>query len=269
MNRNKKLPRNLTNHTKENKVEIDFKDKNINLNSNTKNEGLNFNIPNDSEIESISMKDVEVDKSDNDIENLETKIVKNEIETNQKMRRFLNSFIKENSKEVISNTNQNSIKEEMKMEINNKVEDLKEVAIISKTMSIKGDLELGSQIIVHGKIFGNLSCKELVEVTSEAIIEGNVNARSLSCVGAEIKGNINVEETFETNNQSKIQGNIDALKVELSGVVNGSINAKESIVLKKTAVVTGDIASPSISIEAGAKLDGRVITKINTDLNEM
>ena len=45
----------------------------------------------------------------------------------------------------------------------------------------------------------------------------------------------------------------------VSGEVKGNIVAKRKITLNRTARVTGDLATPGIVIEEGAKLEGKIV----------
>ena len=45
----------------------------------------------------------------------------------------------------------------------------------------------------------------------------------------------------------------------IAGEVKGDIEAKRKITLEGTARVTGDLATPGIVIEEGAKLEGRIV----------
>jgi|GEM_PF-5557828 cytoskeletal protein CcmA (bactofilin family) len=167
------------------------------------------------------------------------------------------------AKKKLSKKEDNSIQKEQKEETSMNANGdgvTKEVAVISNTMLVNGDIELESSLIVNGKITGNINCKDVIEATYGSVIDGNIFARSVKCNGSELKGNITVEDQFEANNQTKVFGNINAKRVEISGSVEGEVQASESIILKKTAVVKGDIYSASISIEAGAQLDGKVVT---------
>ncbi len=60
----------------------------------------------------------------------------------------------------------------------------------------------------------------------------------------------------------KLSGTITATTVTIRGTVEGNIFAKTAI-LERTCKVAGDIVQESISIEAGAHIDGRLIHKQN------
>lgn len=267
MKKNKKLPKNLINHNKNlddqviNKIDYQNSyDKSYILNHLDNIQTSNFiNVSNNFDENDIEVSNQHFNELVNESNDKELII---------KKKNIFDDFIHKKANLKIKES-ENIDTKEINMENNMKFEDSKEIAVISKSMSINGDLELESQIIVHGQIVGNLICKELVEITNDSIVKGDIRAKSIKCAGADLTGNILVDESIETNNQTKIYGNINALKVEVSGMVEGDIFAKESILLKKTAIVKGNISSPLISIESGAMVDGRVNTKIDQNLLEV
>lgn len=56
-----------------------------------------------------------------------------------------------------------------------------------------------------------------------------------------------------------MEASIQADSVVISGEVRGDIRAKRKITLESAARVTGDLATPGIVIEEGAKLEGRIV----------
>ncbi|MEI7668305.1 MAG: polymer-forming cytoskeletal protein, partial [Erysipelotrichaceae bacterium] len=68
---------------------------------------------------------------------------------------------------------------------------------------------------------------------------------------------VECEERLVIDDTTVIVGNVLAKTVTVSGKVTGEIKAQESVVLARTAAVKGDLISASLSVEAGAKLDGK------------
>jgi cytoskeletal protein CcmA (bactofilin family) len=93
-------------------------------------------------------------------------------------------------------------------------------SIISAGLSITGKLESAGDIQIDGKVEG--------DIRGQAVRIGD---------GALVKGTVTGE------------------LVELAGTVEGKIEA-ETVVLAKTARMTGDLAHRSLRIEAGAHFDG-------------
>ena len=95
-------------------------------------------------------------------------------------------------------------------------------SIISKDLKIVGNLQTPNDIIIEGKV------------------EGDISARNLT-----------VKET------SEIEGHIRAEEAILEGFVKGEVRGAK-IRLNKSARVQGDIIHGTIAIEAGAHFEGTV-----------
>lgn len=278
MNKYKKLPKNLENQRKSNLLQVvgdKFEDIEI-TNQNVDNQrnvdkkatsvfGNNFPFIAFKSNDAADLDSADLETKTN--EPIKTKLVEdtaiNSKEDTIKKKNVWESITHHKADNKTNKTNQKGQEEENEMSLNGNVGATKEIAVISNTMVVNGNMELETSLIVNGKILGDINCKDTVEVNFGSIIEGNIQAKSVKCSGSELKGNISVIETFEANNQTKVFGNVEAKRVEISGEVSGEIKASESIVLKKSAVVKGDLFCTSISIEAGAQLDGKVVT-VNT-----
>jgi cytoskeletal protein CcmA (bactofilin family) len=93
-------------------------------------------------------------------------------------------------------------------------------SIINEWLVMKGDLESEADILVKGKIYGNVKCKMLI-VDTGALIEGG----------------------------------IEADEVVVRGATKGIMLAKK-VRLEKTAEVDSEIHHQSFSAEEGAKIRG-------------
>ena len=93
-------------------------------------------------------------------------------------------------------------------------------SLISSDLEIIGDLRCAGDIQIDGKVEGNIKSKTVT------IGEG-----------------------------AQVKGSIAADRATLLGSVSGEIKA-EQIIIAKTAKVVGDIIHRSLSVEAGAILDG-------------
>ena len=93
-------------------------------------------------------------------------------------------------------------------------------SIISADLRVVGDLHCAGEIQVEGKVEG--------DIKSKSVTVGE---------GAQVKGGIHAEA------------------VRVSGTVKGQIEAT-SVTLAKTAKVKGDVVHKTLSIEAGAQLEG-------------
>lgn len=93
---------------------------------------------------------------------------------------------------------------------------------IAKGTAMTGDFETVGTIRVEGKVFGNVKCK------SKAILgEG-----------------------------SFVQGNILAQNAEIAGEVEGTVKIVDTLTLKATALINGDMQCGKLIVEPGAKFNG-------------
>ncbi len=107
-----------------------------------------------------------------------------------------------------------------------------ETSIISADLKVIGNLVSGGDIQIKG------------------VVEGDIKSRTVTIgEGAKVKGAINADS------------------VHISGAINGQVEAP-SVTVAKTAKVNGDIIHQTLSIEAGAHMEGncrRIETKKPVD----
>lgn len=94
-------------------------------------------------------------------------------------------------------------------------------SVIGADVTIKGDISASVDLHVDGTIEGDIQCASLVQGES-----------------------------------STISGGVTAETARLSGKVEGSITARELVILK-SAQINGDVHYDALTIEQGAQVDGR------------
>ena len=95
--------------------------------------------------------------------------------------------------------------------------------LIGEATTIEGNLKLKGNIIVYGKIIGNIDASGSINISPGAQIEGQLNADV----------------------------------IQLGGKVTGNISANGKVILGEKSFLTGDIATPNLVIKEGAKFEGR------------
>lgn len=96
-----------------------------------------------------------------------------------------------------------------------------------------------------------------VDATSE--LEGRLRCKQTLRIDGCIKGEIECEKTVLVGEGARIYASIVADEVQIAGVVEGDITARRKITLERGAAVIGDLTTPGIVIEEGAKLKGRIV----------
>ena len=78
-------------------------------------------------------------------------------------------------------------------------------------------------------------------------------------IDGRVEGEVHCDHTVVIGEGGVLLASIEADSVVIAGEVKGDINARSKITLDKTACVTGDLCTPGIVIQEGAKLEGRIM----------
>ena len=84
-----------------------------------------------------------------------------------------------------------------------------------------------------------------------------VSDEDLEIVG-KVEGTIHARKALRVAREAEVNAVINGTGVLVEGAVNGDINASETLVLGATAVLTGNIKTPSLQIREGAFFRGQV-----------
>ncbi len=94
-------------------------------------------------------------------------------------------------------------------------------------------------------------------VSPDLKIVGNLKGHGAVQIDGTIEGDIDVP-LLTVGEQGKIDGSTVAETVRIFGTVNGRVQAK-TVHLDKSARVTADITHETLTIEAGAYFEGKVL----------
>ncbi len=116
-------------------------------------------------------------------------------------------------------------------------------------------------------MFGN-SNKEKIEGDSPSTksnhlekgtkVIGDLETTGNMRIDCDIEGNINAKAKLVLGSTADIKGNIMASNAEISGKVTGTIEVKELLTLRPTAIIDGDVIGGKIKMETGATLNGKL-----------
>ncbi len=113
--------------------------------------------------------------------------------------------------------------------------------------SIRRDSSVNSQGQVQATIGRSIILKGELSANEDLIIEG------------QFEGTVNLQDHCLTvGSNGKVKAEIQARQVVILGSVNGNVNAREKIEVRRSGNVTGDLTSASISIEEGAYFKGSI-----------
>lgn len=87
-------------------------------------------------------------------------------------------------------------------------------------------------------------------------IVGDITSAGDVRIDGTLTGNINISGKFVLGPNGAVEGNITSINADLSGEVKGTVNVAETLSLKSTAKINGDIITSKLMIEPGALFTG-------------
>ena len=129
---------------------------------------------------------------------------------------------------------------------------------ITPNMIINGDISSSDNLLIEGQVFGNVNTS--ADVTANNLIVGNIQAGSVALNSARIKGDLSMDGTLAIGESTIVVGAVSADALKVAGKVRGDIIVKESALITESALVVGDITAAFVSTQAGARINGSIIT---------
>ncbi len=106
---------------------------------------------------------------------------------------------------------------------------------------------------------GAQNIKNMETIIGESVIlEGEFNGHGNIVIEGKLNGNLSTDGHVLIGERAEINANIKAGSAFISGKVTGNISLLESIDIAKTAKITGDIKASSIAVEAGCQMNGKI-----------
>lgn len=87
-------------------------------------------------------------------------------------------------------------------------------------------------------------------------LEGNVETYGNIRIEGKVVGNIKSKSKVALGPSSQVIGNITSQNADIEGEVKGRLEVSETLVLKATAVINGDIFTGKLVVEPGAVFNG-------------
>ena len=103
----------------------------------------------------------------------------------------------------------------------------------------------------------NIESMEQTFLGKDASFKGELSFKGTLCIDGKFEGKINTDDTLIIAPDGIIEANIQAGTVICEGLVKGNIIASTKVELRPNSNVQGDVHSPTLIIEVGAKLDGK------------
>ncbi|MCD4704979.1 polymer-forming cytoskeletal protein [bacterium] len=101
--------------------------------------------------------------------------------------------------------------------------------------------------------------KDTETIIGESVmVEGEFNGHGNVIIEGKLNGNLNTDGHVLVGEKAEINANIKASSAFISGLVKGNININDSLDVAKTAIINGDIKAQSIAVEAGCQINGKI-----------
>lgn len=120
-----------------------------------------------------------------------------------------------------------------------------------------GDNTTGNKPAAPASAPGDLSA--FIDQGSE--FEGKLSFKDTVRIDGHFRGEITSENTLIVGETGTVEAVIRSKNVVISGTVSGDVFAPGSVILHKSARLDGNIETPHLSIEDGAKFNGSVSMK--------
>jgi cytoskeletal protein CcmA (bactofilin family) len=117
--------------------------------------------------------------------------------------------------------------------------------------------------------FEGVKSEETTIISNGVKIEGKISCSGNIRVDGEIQGDIVSQSNITIGELGQVKGQINGEAVTIGGKVSGTVIAKEKLVLDSRGNLKGDIFTKNLSIEAGAKFDGKSKTGDLKDMEEI
>jgi cytoskeletal protein CcmA (bactofilin family) len=89
-------------------------------------------------------------------------------------------------------------------------------------------------------------------------IIGNISGEGSLIILGKFEGEFDIKGQVKVAQGAVIKGNIKATGVSINGILDGTVEASERILLDTTASIKGRLVTPKISIQDGAVFDGEL-----------
>ena len=88
-------------------------------------------------------------------------------------------------------------------------------------------------------------------------VVGEIYTNGSIRIDGEVEGKIESKGFLTVGPTAKIKADIKAKEGVIAGIIHGNINVENSLILQKSAQISGDIIAKILNIETGAKFEGK------------
>ena len=117
-------------------------------------------------------------------------------------------------------------------------------SILGPEVEINGDVKVTGDLLIYGKVYGNISSKGSVNSAKDSLIKGDISAKNASISGT-VKGNLEIESKVILGNNSYLTGNLKAAIITIEE--GAKFDGMCSMVQKQSTKIKDEIVSKASS----------------------
>lgn len=121
---------------------------------------------------------------------------------------------------------------------------------------MEGSLKCKGDVHIAGIFKGNVESESKVIICAD--VNGNIIAKELELSNCRLVGDIVASGSVIVAESATVEGKISAGELVCAGQVKGDLEIKGNVVLKAGTSVNGNIVTGTMSMEAGAFINGSV-----------
>ena len=154
-------------------------------------------------------------------------------------------------------------KEEEKPVVEN-YQPVSEVGVISPMTTINGTVSSKGHIRIEGNVIGDIFAYGDIKVTGK--VAGDLEGGNIELGGCIIDGDIKARGDISIGKDSTLSGDMNGQLITIDGKIKGNVEAMKGAHMSSTSLVKGSITAPTLSMSAGAELQGKVnVSKDETE----
>ena len=131
-----------------------------------------------------------------------------------------------------------------------------EVGVISTMTTINGTVSSKGHIRIEGNVIGDVFAYGDVKVTGK--VAGDIEGGNIELGGCIVDGDVKARGDVTIGKDGTLSGNLNGQLITIDGKIKGNVEASKGAHMSSTSLVKGSITSPTLSMSAGAELQGKV-----------
>lgn len=135
-------------------------------------------------------------------------------------------------------------------------EPVSEVGVISQNTTINGNVSSKGHIRIEGGVIGDVFAYGDIKVAGK--VAGDIEGGNIELENCIVEGDINARGDVSIGKDSTLSGNMNGQLITIDGKIKGNIAAVKGAHMSSTSLVKGSITAPTLSMSAGAELQGKV-----------